>query len=279
MKSYAYYNGKFDKKENIAIPLSDRSIFFGECVYDAAIGSYDRILWEEEHIDRLLNNAKRIGIRHNYTKEYLSAILREVAVKSCIPNYFIYFAVSMSSNQRIHSSKSCKHSNLLITVDKHEITTDSHQLRLITRDDLRYGFCDIKTTNLLPAALASTEAEAIGCDEVVFTKDGIITECAKSNISILFQGRLITHPKSSKILPGITREHLLQIARGNNIETVERPFTVNELFCADEILITSSSKLCRRVCEIDGKRVGNKSPQIASLLCKKMYEIYSFVCL
>ena len=66
MTSYAYYNGQFGKRDEIKIPLSDRSIFFGDAVYDTAIGCYDRILWEIEHIERLLCNAQRLGIEHKY---------------------------------------------------------------------------------------------------------------------------------------------------------------------------------------------------------------------
>jgi D-alanine transaminase len=90
MDSYAYYNGKFGKRDKITIPLSDRSIFFGDAIYDAAIGSFDRILWESEHIERFLNNAEKIGIKHNYTHKHLSDILREIGVKSMIKSYFIY---------------------------------------------------------------------------------------------------------------------------------------------------------------------------------------------
>ncbi len=279
MDSYAYYNGKFGKRDEITIPLSDRSVFFGDSVYDAAIGSYDRILWEEEHIERLLNNAKRLGIEHNYNKGKLSAILREIAVKSCIEHYFIYFSLSRTSKRRIHSAKNANTANLLITVDKHKILPNEEALKLITKEDLRYGFCDIKTTNLLPAVLAVTEADILGYDEAVFIKDGYITECAKSNISIIKRGSLITHPKSRFILPGITREHLLQISRENHIKTEERPFTVKELFNADEILITSTSKLCRTVSVIDQKKVGGKDPKIASFLCNKMYEKYTLSCI
>lgn len=279
MKSYAYYNGRFGKRDEICVPLSDRSIFFGDCVYDAAIGSYDRILWEEEHIERLLSNAKRLGIKHPYTKQSISQILHEVAIKSCIESYFIYFSISRQSERRVHSAKYSDGSGLLITVDELQIAANQSPLKLITKDDLRYGFCDIKTTNLLPAVIASTEAEKCGADEVVFIKNGVVTECAKSNISILKQGRLITHPKSNRILPGITREHLLSIATENGIEIIQRPFTVSELLSADEILITSSSKLCKVANQIDGISVGGKDVRHASLLCKKMYEHYSLFCL
>ena len=139
MNSYAYYNGKFAKRDEITIPLSDRSIFFGDAVYDAAIGSYDRILWEDEHIQRFLDNANRIGIKHNLTKKYLLQLLREVAIKSMINNYFIYFQLSRDLATRTHSANGCG-SNLLITVDPIEIKPNVTPLKLITVEDKRYGY-------------------------------------------------------------------------------------------------------------------------------------------
>ena len=277
MISYAYYNGNFGKRNEISIPLSDRSIFFGDAVYDAAIGSYDRILWESEHIDRLLINAKRLGIEHEYTKAFLSELLREIAVKSMIKCYFLYFQLSRSSNMRIHSANNCK-ANLLITIDPITIEKRPKPLRLITAKDLRYGYCDIKTVNLLPAVLASTKAEKADCDEAVFVKDGFVTECAKSNISIINQGRIITHPKSSKILPGITREHLLSMCKEMSFTIEERPFTIDEMLRADEILVTSTTKLCRTVGYIDGTSVGGKDTHFAEMICQKMYKEFADFC-
>ena len=81
MNSFAYYNGKFDRRENISIPLSDRALFFGDAVYDVAMGCYDRILWEDEHLKRLLDNAKAIGIVSPYSLKYLSELIHEVVIK------------------------------------------------------------------------------------------------------------------------------------------------------------------------------------------------------
>ena len=269
MSSYAYYNGKFGKREDITIPLSDRSIFFGDAIYDAAIGSYDRILWEDEHIDRFLHNAERIGINHALDKKQLSQLLREIAIKSMLKSYFIYFQLSRGLPTRNHSSIGCS-TNLLITIDNIDIPPTPRPLRLITTEDLRYGYCDIKTINLLPAVLSMTEAEKTGCDEAIFVKNGIVTECSKSNISILKQGRIITHPKTNKILPGIARRHLLSCATNIGIKTEEREFTKEELFAADEILVSSTTKLCCRACSIDGIPVGGKALQTANELCRLM---------
>ena len=278
MISYAYYNGKFGKRDDITIPLSDRSIFFGDAIYDAAIGSHDRILWESEHIQRFLDNANRLGINHNLTKKYLSQLLREVAVKSTIENYFIYFQLSRNLETRTHSAAGCG-SNLLITIDPIEIKRAFTPLRLVTTDDLRYGYCDVKTVNLLPAVLSATKAERIGCDEAVFIKEGIVTECIKSNISIIKHGRVVTHPKSNKILPGITREHLRMICDKIGIPFDEKEFTLEEMMTADEILVTSTTKLCKTVESINSLPVGNKSPHLASKICEMMYKEYADFCL
>jgi D-alanine transaminase len=136
MSSYAFYNGEFGKREDIRIPLTERSIFFGDAVYDAAIGSFDRILWEDEHINRLLSNAKRIGINHPYNKKMLSAILREIAIKSMNEVYFIYIQISQSSSSRTHSAANCK-SNLLITVDPFENHADKTPLSLMRLPSMR----------------------------------------------------------------------------------------------------------------------------------------------
>lgn len=255
--SYAYYNGRFDKKENIAIPLTDRSIYFGDAVYDVAIGCYDRILWEDEHINRLFYGAKKLGIKHSYTFEFISSLLREIAVKSMIESYIIYIQLSRSYESRKHSAIDCD-ANLLITIDPFRPNIYSPPMKLMTYEDKRYDFCDIKTTNLIPAVLASTEAEMRGYDEAIFVRQGVVTECSKSNISILSQGRIVTHPKSSHILPGITREHLLLTCRELKIPVLEETFTINDLFIADEIIVTSSTKLCRSVSHINDVTVGGR---------------------
>ena len=277
MNSYAYYNGKFGKRSEIRIPLSDRSLFFGDAIYDAAIGSYDRILWEDEHLDRFFKNAEAIGISHNFTKKQISELLHEVAVKSTLSCYFIYFQLSRSNPIRNHSANGCE-SNLLITVDPISIKKHPKPLKLITAEDLRYGYCNIKSVNLLPAVLTITEAEKAGCDEAVLIKNNIVTECTKSNISIIKQGRLVTSPKSNKILPGITREHLLKICKKIGVISEEREFTREELFLADEVIISSTTKLCNAVSHIDGVRVG-KTYSIAKKIHSIMYKEFTDFCI
>lgn len=278
MASYAYYNGSFGKKQDIFIPLSDRSIYFGDAVYDAAIGSYDRIMWEKDHIRRFLGNAKSIGIRHDLTEEKLSSLLREIAVKSMLESYFIYFQMSRSAPDRIHSALRTE-ATLLITVDPIDIRRSQRPLEMITVKDGRSNLCDVKTVNLLPAVLASTMAEKAGADEAIFVRGKYVTECAKSNISIIKEGRIITHPANNRILPGITRAHLLSNCEQLGIPYEERPFTVSEMLSADEIIVTSTTKLCRTVGQINNLPVGGKNSPLAEKLSRKMYLQYKNLCI
>ena len=265
MASYAYYNGQFDLREQISIPLSDRSIYFGDGIYDVAIGKDGKIFQSDEHIARFLGNAKKLYINHTHTHESLSNLLSFVVEKSKIRDFLLYFQLSRDFEKRKHSPEGCG-SNLLITIDEFKFDTDNKPISLITREDLRYYYCDMKTINLLPAVLASGDAERSGCDEAVLHRGDIVTECAHSNISIIKGGTLYTHPTNNLILPGITRKHLLMGCRQLGIAYEERPFTLDELFSADEILVTSTTKLCWRAHKIDGVTVGMKDEKTALLL-------------
>ena len=273
MSSYAYFNGKFGKKEDIAIPLSDRSIYFGDAIYEVAIGCYDRIMWEADHLERLMKSCERAKIDHNYDKKHLSSLLREIAVRSMLESYLIYLQISRDMPVRKHSAEGSK-ANLLVTIEPIEIPEKEEAMKLITFPDLRYSYCDIKATNLLPAVLASTEAEKRGYDEAIFIKENNITEGAKSNILIIKQGRVITPPLSRQILPGITRAHLLAICKEENIPSEEREISLDELYTADEVLVTSTTKLCRRASLVNFTSVGGKDPELADLLRRRLYQDY-----
>ena len=255
--SIAYYNGELKEKENIKIPLSDRAIFFGDGIYDAAIGRGGKIYLEEEHIDRFLGNAKKLNIPINSTKQELSNILKSVISANNFRQYFIYFQLTRTSDERSHAYPNTHKSNLLVTVKEHQLPPSDKELKLITRTDDRYFMCDVKTLNLLPAVMACKAAEDAGCDEAVFIRGNTVTECAHSNVSIIKNGMLYTHPKSNLILPGITRERMLYICRREGIPYVERAFSKEELFSADEVLVSSTTKLLLTASHIDGFSVGN----------------------
>lgn len=242
MSTFAYYNGIFDLYENIKIPLSDRAIFFGDGVYDAALGAGDKVFLLNKHIERFLGNARRLKIAFDFDAEQLKELLYSVVKKCHLHCFFLYFQLSRSLHERTHSNLASSDSNLLITVKECKEPTPS-LMRLHVMEDLRYYYCDIKTLNLLPQTLYASEAERAGCDECVLHRVNIVTECSHSNVSIIKDGILYTHPKSRLILPGITRESILAFCESEGIPFKEVPFSLKELYAADDIIVSSTTRL------------------------------------
>ena len=139
-------------------------------------------------------------------------------------------------------------------------------LRCITLEDTRALHCNIKSLNLLPNVIATQKTVEAGVDECIFHRDGIVTECAHSNVSILKNGTLITHPADCKILAGTGRAHLIHFCKQFSIPVVEREYTLAELKEADEILLTSASSLCMRIVELDGTAIGGKASDTVKAL-------------
>lgn len=277
MPKTVFYNGKFYGKGRAVLPISDRSIFFGDAVYDAIIGHGGGLFLLEEHLERLLTNARRLNLIVPYTIERLRDISYNVIKKSKLEEYFLYIQLSRCAPERAHAYPYEQKTALLVTVSPFVLAAPEKRLKLITAEDKRYGFCDVKTVNLLPAVLASHRAASVGCDEAIFVRDGVVTECAHSNIAILKNGVIITHPDSPKILPGIAKKRLLSVAVSEGIEVCERQFAVEELFSADEVLVTSTTKICLSACEINGLPVGEKDGKILKLLQEKLFSEYKII--
>ncbi len=276
--SYAYYNGFFGKFDKVKIPLSDRSIFFGDGVYDAAIGKNGKIYLEELHVRRFIENAKKIGLPVTYSEKELSEILREVVKKSEISEFFLYFQATGYLSERLHAPRDNKRANLLVTVKPFSPPDKSTELSLVSYPDIRQSFCDVKTLNLLGSALASEYSSSLGCDEAIFVKGRFITECARSNVFIISEGKIITHPCDEKILPGIMRREVLLFAKKQGIEAIERPFSLSELFSASDVILTSTSKLALRAKSLDGVALSRKKSDVCKAIIDEMFKCYEDFC-
>ena len=157
--------------------------------------------------------------------------------------------------------------NLWITIRPQKMRNSYTPMTLMTLEDTRHLFCNIKTLNLMSAVIASKKALEAGVDEAVLHRGEYVTECTHSNIFIITKNNeLKTAPISNMILPGVSRAHLINAARKLDIPVVEEAFTLDEMFSANEIIVTASGALCRPVSTIDGKAVGGKATEILSAL-------------
>lgn len=126
--------------------------------------------------------------------------------------------------------------------------------------------------------MAAQKAAEEDCFETVFHRGDIVTECAHSNVSILKDGILKTHPNDHYILPGIAKAHLIKACKQLNIPVDETPFTLAELREADEIIVTSSSNFCLVADTLEGQSVGGKAPQLAERLQDVLMQEFEDYC-
>lgn len=266
MENLGYYNGTTGLIEEITVPMNDRVSYFGDGVYDVTLcRNYTPYVFDD-HINCFYNSASLIKIDIPMAKEELKELLLGLVRKVDSPDQMMYWQVTRGTAPRTHEFPSGVKPNLWVTLKPFQPKDMSNPIKLITAEDTRYLHCNIKTLNLLPNCMAEQAAREAGCNTAVFHRGERVTECAHSNIHIVKDGRIITPPTDNLILPGIARMNMLRMAEKLGIGAEIRPFTVEELFGADEAFCTSSTAFCMRVSEIDHKPVGMKNPELIQSL-------------
>lgn len=266
-KNVGYYNGTMGPLEEMTVPMGDRALYFGDGIYEATCVANRVPFALDDHLDRMYNSLRLLEIPFTMTRDEVKAELQKVIdAAEDSPIHFLYWQISRGVAMRNHPFPVDTKPSLLIYVKPHTMKSMDKPYKLISMEDIRFKLCNIKTLNLIPSVLANQRALEQGCDEAVLHRGSRVTECAHSNISILKDGVFQTAPTDELILPGITRKHLLALAKEHGIPTLEKPFSMVELMNADEVIVTSSSALCMKGESIDGIPVGGKDPQRLKLL-------------
>jgi D-alanine transaminase len=272
MESLGYYNGKIDTLENMTVPMLDRANYFGDAVYEAAYSAGGVIFCLDEHIERLYRSAAHLDIPVFHTPTELKTLLRQLTSRLDGPELLVYWQISRGAARRKHSYPVGSAPNLWVMIEPGKIKPPNTDYTLVTAEDKRHLLCTIKTINLAANVLASEEAVKNGCDEAVFYHNGMVTECAKSNIAILTAGTFRTAPTDANILPGISRANLLKACRTLGIPAAEQSFSLPDMMGADEVIVCSSGTLCAAARKIDGQAVGGRDDGTLSLLRRQVYD-------
>ena len=273
MKNLGYYNGEIGLIENLTVPMIDRAFYFGDGVYDAVMCRNNIPYLLCEHVERFYFNCERLRINVQMSQNALYELIYELVKKVDANEKFVYFQASRGSALRAHSAMP-KNANICIMITPLEVGSLLQKMRAVLVPDNRYELCDIKTLNLLPSVLAAQIAQNADADEAIFHRKGVITEGSHCNVFIIKNDKIITAPKSKYILPGVTRASLIKEAEQLGIVVQEREYRIDELMEADEVLITSSSKLLRGIETIDGERVGGKGKKMLEMLQSRLLNHY-----
>ena len=274
MQSLAYYDGRIGLPDELMVPFNDRGHFFGDGVYEAAMAANGSIFCLDDHLDRFFSSAASFDIRIPLAKGELASLLLDLLAQVDGASLCVYWQVTRGVALRHHAYVPAMEGKLWVLIYPEDLPDPAIPLKLITLEDHRFEYGNVKTLNLLPAVRYSQEAHLAGVDEAVLHRNGIVTECAHSNVSILKNGVLYSHPNDEHILRGIAKTHLIQACYRLSIPVVERAFTLEQLADADEIIVTSSSNLCTFADELDGAPVGGRDPQTLAKLRDAVYSEY-----
>lgn len=250
------------EQSNLHIEMEDRGYQFGDGVYEV-IRIYDgRFFGMEEHLNRLERSAKEILMKLPYSKDLLKGRLEELVEANNIKDGQVYLQITRGVAERTHHFPDDPNGVLVAYTKEAPRPLDKMQggINVLTMEDIRWLRCDIKSLNLLGNVLSKQKAKEAGCEEAILIRDGIVTEGSSSNVFIVKDGEIWTHPANNFILNGITRNVVIELAGQSGMKVIEKTFTQEDLMDADEVMITSTTMEISPVITIDGKNVGNGIP-------------------
>ena len=279
MDCIAYYEGTIGSPDELVVPFNDRSHFFGDGVYDASMAANGRIFLLEDHLDRFYSSAAVFDMVIPMERDELAALLLDLLSRVEGSSHFVYWQITRGySGMRSHAYEPGLPGKLWAYITPEDMADPDEPLGLITLEDHRFEYGHVKTLNLMPAVLYARAAADAGVYESVLHRDGVVTECAHSNVQILRDGVLYAHPNDRHILRGISKTHLIQAAWRTSVPVIERAFTLDELRDADEVIVTSSSHICTFANKLDGEPVGGRDPRTRKILQDEVYREYREYC-
>ena len=273
MPKIVYLNSKFVKFRDAKIHIEDRGLQFSDSVYEVIPFYNQQLVDFEFHIKRLKYSLKELKIKYLVKQDKLKKIFKKIINLNKLKNGIIYMQITRGIQPRDHSYKNNLIPNLIIYVINKKFNLPNKNFKgekAITYKDLRWKRRDIKTVSLLANVLAKNEAVRKNAYEAILIDKGKITEATASNVWIVKNNKLFTHPTNTDILKGVTRESIKRIIKTNKLQLNEKSFTIKQLYNADEVFITSSTNLVTPIIKIDSKiinkgKIGNISLQLASL--------------
>jgi D-alanine transaminase len=265
MPRIAYVNGRYRPLQNANVAAEDRGYQFADGVYEVIKVLGGRACHLERHLDRLERSLAALDIAPPMTRRALESVLFETLRRNLLVDTLLYLQITRGAAPRNHLFPKQARPSLVVTVRRPVFPGEREReegVGVVTRPDLRWGRCDIKSISLLPNVMARQSAAAAGCREAwLIDREGMVTEGSASNAYIVdASGRLITHPLNERILGGVTRSVILELARRDGIEVVERPFSLDEAHGAREAALSSTSSWLLPVTAIDARPVSNGMP-------------------
>jgi D-alanine transaminase len=271
MKEISFYNGEFLAYDEALTKVEDRGNTFGDGVYDALSCFNNKPFNLDMHVDRFFNSMDEVKINSPYTKRNIKDIIKQGLEITSLDKAFVYFQITRGTSRRSHAYPDEIIGNFYLVI-REKPSYEKYRRNgasIISMLDDRWQRCDIKSLNLLPNVIAAKKASEVGCIEALLIRNGYAAECTASSIFLVKDRVIYTEPLSKHILNGVTRTCLMDIAPKANIDIIERHSSVDDYYKADEVFITSCSKLMLNITKIDDKAISDNHP-----ISDKLYTAY-----
>ena len=267
MSRIAYVNGSYVPFREAGVHIEDRGYQFGDGVYEVCEIRDGSLIDERRHFERLQKSLDALKIAAPMTQRALAFILRETVRRNRVRDGLLYVQVTRGVARRDHMFPPAEVTPSIVVVaralDRSKIELNADEgIAVVTAPDIRWGRVDIKTIGLLPNVLARQAAKERGAREAwLVDEKGLITEGTSSNAWIVTKdGKLVTRPSSHRILTGITRAVIKELAEREGVIFEERAFAMAEALDAREAFITSATQGAMPVVKIDDKQIGDGRP-------------------
>jgi D-alanine transaminase len=269
-----FLNGKFMPMEEATVPVLDRGFIFGDGIYEL-VPVYSRAPFRlDGHLARMERSLSEVKIANPYSRAEWTRIIEQMIDKQSFDDQGVYWQITRGVAKRDHAfPKNVQPtvfmmSNPLVNPSKDVIENGG---KAVTARDFRWQRCDLKTISLIGNCMLRQLSAEEGAIETILFRDGKLTEASASNAYIVKNGVIATPPKDNLILPGITLDVVFDIVKRGNLPMEVREITEAEVFGADEVWVSSSSKEIVAVVDLDGKTIGSGKP---GPVFRKAWQLY-----
>lgn len=256
----AYLDGEYRQLEDIRISPLDRGFLFGDGVYEVIPVYAGRLFRADAHLERLERSLAAIRIADPLGRAGWNALLEGIVERNGGGYQAVYLQVTRGAAPRDHAFPEGVAPTVFAMTRIVDSDPPMSALHAVTRPDIRWSRCDIKSVALLPNVLTRQEARDSSAAEAIMIRDGLVTEGTATNVFVVAGDILRTPPKSQHILGGITRDLVIELACAVEMDCREAPVTQAELGAAGEIWVSSSTKEVAPVVRLDGAPVGEGVP-------------------
>lgn len=274
MSRIVFVNGEYVPEEEARVSIFDRGFVFGDGVYEVVPVIRGRLADRDYFLQRLTRSLDELGIAWPCSEAEYQEVLEQLVARNSLEEGIVYTQVTRGASDRQFTFPANTPSSMAAftqVMPLLENPSAANGITVVTTSEIRWLRRDIKSLNLLAQVLAKQYAADQGAGEAWMIEDGLVTEGASSTAYIVMEGKVITRPLSNRVLPGIRRRRLLELAAKAGIAFEERPFSLAEALAADEAFVSSATTILHPVISIDGNRIGDGNPGPLSRKLRQLY--------